>query len=95
MVMGIHMDTDILRGAMSICYNNNKRSSSSSRMRGRITSMRYWTIQLERRQNPHASESESADGQRALQTLSAGYGRCMVQGQQVVRGLVRAAVKGE
>jgi hypothetical protein len=35
MVMGTHMDTDIWRGAMSICYNNNKHSNS--RMRDRIT----------------------------------------------------------
>jgi hypothetical protein len=52
-------------------------------------------IHLEKRQKLHAIVSVSADGPRARQTLSAGYGQqCMVQVRQVVRALVRTAVRG-
>jgi hypothetical protein len=87
------MDTDLRRAAMSICYNSYSNKHSSSRMRGRITIIQYWTIHLDRRQKPHAIGSVSADGLRVRRTLSVGYGQCMVQDRRIARALVRAAVR--
>ena len=95
MVMGIHMGTGIRRAAMSICYNSysSKHKHSSSRMRGRITIIQYWTIHLDRWQKPRAIGSVSADGPRVQRTLSVDYGRRMVRDRRVARVLVRAAMK--
>src|SRR5258707_10808346 len=100
MVMDTHMDTDIRRGAMSsISYSrhNNKHSSNgnSSKMRGRITIMRYRMIHLDSQWKLYAigSVSVSAVGPPVRRTLSVGYSQCMVQGRRVARALVRVAVR--